>query len=310
MTSTTSAPRGLNGSEIGANMARAGVAEVFGTFLLVFTGTAVAVSGALGRAIAGQPADSLAVALAFGLVLVALVSALGHISGAHLNPAVTLALAVTGKFPWRYTPAYLVAQLVGALLASLAVWGCFGEPARATAALGATGPATGAGVGQVLLVEALITFLLMLVIISVATDERVAPAAVGPAIGFALAAAVLIGGPVSGGAVNPARALGPMLVSGALTDWWAYIFGPVVGAVVAAVVYDRFLAHASTPDPEEGTGPDNAGSGSAGAGGSPGGDGFAGPGAVQVTPPPAARGGDGFDTAPRAGAGDPGPAGA
>lgn len=256
MTSTSPAPsatssgRGLYGSDIGANMARAGAAELIGTFLLVFTGTAVAVSGALGRAIAGQPADSLAVALAFGLVLVTLASALGHISGAHLNPAVTLALAVTGKFPWRYTPAYIAAQLVGAVLASLAVWGVFGNAARDQASLGATVPATTAGSGQVLLVEVLITFLLVLVIVSVATDDRVAPAAVGPAIGFALAAAVLIGGPVSGGAVNPARALGPELVSGTFTTWWAYIVGPVVGAVLAAVVYDRFLSRASAPDPE------------------------------------------------------------
>ena len=242
--------RGLYGSEIGAAMARSGSAELVGTFLLVFTGTAVAVSGALTRAIAGQPADSLAVALAFGLVLVALVSALGHVSGAHFNPAVTIALAATGKFPWRYTPVYLGAQLIGALLASLAVWGCYGTAARESAGLGATIPATTANVGQVLLVELLITFLLMLTIISVATDERVPSAAVGPAIGFALAAAVLIGGPVSGGAVNPARALGPMLVSGTLTDWWAYILAPVVGAVLAAMVYDRFLAQADTPDPE------------------------------------------------------------
>lgn len=247
----TSGSRGLYGSEIGKNMARAGVAELLGTFLLVFTGTAVAVSGALGRPIAGDPADSLAVALAFGLVLVALVSTLGHVSGAHLNPAVTLALAATGKFPWRYTPAYVVAQLVGAVLAAVAVWGVFGDEARANGALGATAPAPTASTGQVLLVEVLITFLLVLVIMSVATDDRVAPAAVGPAIGFALAAAVLIGGPVSGGAVNPARALGPEIVSGTFTGWWAYIVGPVVGALLAAVIYDRVLGKASTPDPEE-----------------------------------------------------------
>ena len=246
-----SSPRaGLYGSDIGANMLRAGVAEMIGTFILVFTGTAVAVSGALSRAIAGQPADSLAVALAFGLVLVALVSALGHVSGAHFNPAVTLALSATGKFPWRYAPAYLLAQLVGAVLAALGVWGCFGDAARDQASLGATIPATTAGAGQVLLVEVLITFLLVLVIVSVATDDRVAAAAVGPAVGFALAAAVLIGGPISGGAVNPARALGPMIVAGTFTEWWAYILGPVIGGVLAAVVYDRFLAHAATPDPE------------------------------------------------------------
>ena len=278
-TNASTGRRGLNGSEIGANMARAGVAEGLGTFLLVFTGTAVAVSGATGRAIAGSPADSLAVALAFGLVLVALVSALGHVSGAHFNPAVTIALAVTGKFPWRYAPAYLFAQLVGALLAALGVWGCFGDPARADASLGATVPATGTSVGQVLLVEVLITFLLVLVIISVATDDRVAPAAVGPAIGFALAAAVLIGGPVSGGAVNPARALGPMLVSGSLADWWAYILGPVVGAVLAALTYDRFLARASTPDPDPDPDPASAGTTAAASR-----DGFTGPDTVDVSP--------------------------
>ncbi len=135
------------------------------------------------------------------------------------------------------------------MLASLAVWAAYGAPARADAALGATIPATTASPGQVLLVEALITFLLVLVIISVATDDRVPAAAVGPAVGFALVAAVLIGGPVSGGAVNPARALGPMIVSGTFTDWWAYLLGPVVGAVIAAVAYDRFLAPASTPEP-------------------------------------------------------------
>lgn len=131
------------------------------------------------------------------------------------------------------------------------MWGVFGDEARANGALGATAPAPTASTGQVLLVEVLITFLLVLVIMSVATDDRVAPAAVGPAIGFALAAAVLIGGPVSGGAVNPARALGPEIVSGTFTGWWAYIVGPVVGALLAAVIYDRVLGKASTPDPEE-----------------------------------------------------------
>lgn len=269
---------GLYGSDVGANMLRAGVAELIGTFILVLVGTAVAVSGALSRAIAGQPADSLAVALAFGLVLVALVAALGHVSGAHFNPAVTLALATTGKFPWRFAPAYIAAQLLGAILASLAVWGSFGDPARDDAALGATIPSTSASSGQVLLVEVIITFVLMLVIISVATDERVAPAAVGPAVGFALAAAVLVGGPVSGGAVNPARALGPMIVSGGFTAVWAYVLGPVLGAVLAAVVYDRFLAHAATPDPQASAGTEGSSEPDA----STPADGFAGPGTATV----------------------------
>src|SRR3954468_21677376 len=105
--------RGLYGSELGGNMLRSAAAEAVGTMLLVVAGTSVATAAALGRTIAGGAADSLAVAVAFGLALAALVSALGHVSGAHLNPAVTVGLAVTGKFPGRYVPAYLAAQLLG-----------------------------------------------------------------------------------------------------------------------------------------------------------------------------------------------------
>lgn len=251
MAADSTNPRGLYGSGLGEKMARVAAAEAVGTFLLVFAGTAAATAAALARPIAGGAYDSLAVALAFGLVLTALVAALGHVSGAHLNPAVTLGLAVTGKFPWRYVPAYLAAQLVGASLAAAAVLGTYGEPARRVAALGATAPATGAGVGQVFLVEVLITFLLVFVVVSVATDRRVDRAAAAPAVGFALAAAVLIGGPVSGGAANPARALGPMLVAGRFTAAWVYVVAPVVGGVLAALLYDRFVAHADAPTPDE-----------------------------------------------------------
>ena len=103
-------------------MLRAGVAEAVGKFILIYTGTATAAAGALGKSTAGPPPDSLAVALAFGLVLAALVGGLGQVSGAHLNAAVTLGLAVTGKFPWRYVPAYLGFQLLGAVTGAGATW--------------------------------------------------------------------------------------------------------------------------------------------------------------------------------------------
>jgi hypothetical protein len=118
---------GLYGSQIDAShIIGAAIAELVGTFILVFGGTAVAVGAILARPTAGPAYDSLAVALAFGLALAAVVAAVGHVSGAHVNPAVTLGMASTGKFPWQYTPHYIGAQLVGAVLAALATWVTFG----------------------------------------------------------------------------------------------------------------------------------------------------------------------------------------
>ena len=239
--------KGLYGSTLGENMARVGVAEFLGTFFLVLAGTATATAAVLNKSIAGTPADSLAVAVAFGFVLVALVGSFGHISGAHFNPAVTLSLAVTKKFPWKYVPVYLITQFAGAVAASAVVLFAFGNTAKTVAYLGATFPAAGVSMFQVLIVEAVITFLLVIVIMSVATDSRVSSSVVGPAIGFTLIAAVLIGGPVTGGAVNPARALGPMVMAGKYTGWWAYILGPVVGGILAAAIYDQFIAEAEKP---------------------------------------------------------------
>src|SRR5829696_6207766 len=222
---------GLYGSQIDAShLLGAAIAELVGTFILVFGGTAVAVAAILSRPTAGPAYDSLAVALAFGLALAIVVAAIGHVSGAHVNPAVTLGMAAAGKFPWNYTPIYIGAQLVGAVLAALATWLTFGGPARSEANLAATYPAQGVGDLQAFLVEVLITFILVFVVIAVATDDR-APAAIAPiAVGFALAVGVFIAGPVTGGAVNPVRAL-----------------GPIIGGVLAALLYQRFLAQTEAP---------------------------------------------------------------
>lgn len=241
------AKKGLYGSDTGANILGAPVAEVVGTAILVFVGTAVAVGALLSRGTAGAPYDSLAVALAFGLILAALVSALGHVSGAHLNPAVTVALAATGRFPRNHVLAYVTAQTAGGVLGALATWITLGGRSRSVAHLAATYPAPGVGAFHALVVEALITFILVFVVISVATDERAPAATAGIAVGFALAAGVFAGGPITGGAVNPARTLGPMIVSGKLTDFWLYILGPILGAVSAALLYDRFFANAEAP---------------------------------------------------------------
>ncbi len=176
----------------------------------------------------------------------ALVGALGHTSGCHLNPAVTLGLASIGKFPWRYVPVYIAAQMVGAVLAGFALWGAYGSPARTVAHLGATAPTPGSSDLQTFFMEVLIGFVLVLVIVSMATESRVSGAAVAVCIGLTLAACVL----VSGGAANPARALGPMIVSLKSLSVWAYVLGPLVGGVLGAVVYDKFIGPTTAPDEE------------------------------------------------------------
>jgi len=244
----TSGGGGLYGSQIDAShILGAAVAELVGTFILIFGGTAVAVAALLSRPTAGAPYDSLAVALAFGLALAAVVAAVGHVSGAHVNPAVTLGMAATKKFPWQFVPHYVGAQLVGAVLGALATWITFGGPARGEAKLAATYPAQGVGDLQAFIVEILITFILVFVVMAVATDDR-APAAIAPiAVGFALAVGVFIAGPVTGGSVNPARSLGPMLVAGDLTSVWLYILGPIVGGILGALLYDRTMAQTQGP---------------------------------------------------------------
>ena len=242
-------PSGLYGSSVdSSNVVGAAVAELIGTFILIFTGCAVAVAAILARPTAGPIYDSLAVALAFGIALVVIVAAIGHVSGAHVNPAVTLSLAATNKFSWQYVPIYIGAQLLGAVLGAIAVWITFGEGAREVAALAATFPTDNVGDLRALLVEILVTFILVFVIVSVATDDR-APAGIAPlAVGFALACGVLIAGPITGGSLNPARTLGPMIIAGQFTAVWVYIVGPIIGGVLAALVYDRFASQADATE--------------------------------------------------------------
>lgn len=228
------------------NILLACAAETIGTLLLVLVGTAVATAAVLVKATAGSAYDSLAVALSFGLILVAIVGSIGQISGAHVNPSVTFGLAVAGRFPWKYVAPYWIAQFIGAILASLLVWAAYGHAAYANAYLGAPSPVNGASGMQVLLVEAFIAFMLVFTVISTTTDRRVPAGTASIAIGFSLAAGVLLGGPVSGGAGNPARALGPMLVTGTFPVWFFYTVGPLIGGGVAALAF-QLLSRASAP---------------------------------------------------------------
>lgn len=229
---------------------RALVAEAVGTFALVFVGCGAimvdAESGTLG---------GVGVALAFGLVVMAMVYATGHVSGAHLNPAVTFAFAVRRRFPWARVPSYWVAQLVGAVTAALLLRSSLGD----TAGVGATTPSGSAA--QSFVWELVLTALLAFVVMAVATDTRAVGEAAAVAIGGTIALASLAGGPVSGASLNPARSLGPALASGVSTSLWVYIAAPLAGAALGALAYafvggERGGATGETPRaPREGGAP-------------------------------------------------------
>lgn len=202
------------------------LAEAVGTFCLVFAGTGTIAL----RAATGQ-VSALEVCLVFGLVVLAMVYTVGHISGAHLNPAVTFAFYCSGRLPAGELAPYCAAQLGGAAAGSLAVRGLFGAAGR----LGATAPA--GAVAQAFLMEFLLTAILALVIMAVATDHRAQGGMAGIAIGATVCLDAILGGPVSGASMNPARSFGPALVGWDFTHHWLYWTAPVLGAAAGAGLY-------------------------------------------------------------------------
>lgn len=228
------------------------LAESLGTFALVFAGCGAAITDAA----TGGRLGPVGIALTFGFVIAAMVFALGPISAAHFNPAVTLGFAAAGRFPWRHVPAYVGAQTAGALLASLLHRLLYGSGAAAKAAFGATVPVVPlpAAAGF----EVVLTFLLMLVIMAVATDRRVPGAVPGLAIGLTVAVCACFAGPETGASMNPARSLAPALLAGgtALADLPLYLIAPPAGAALAALCYEllrdgHLHAQAAPADLEE-----------------------------------------------------------
>ena len=207
--------------------ARKLAAEALGTFSLVFAGTGAVVINAETDGTVGH----VGIGLTFGLIIMAMIYATGHISGAHFNPAVTLGFAVGRHFPWALVPRYWAAQLTGGVLASLVLRAIFGD----TANLGATLPF--GSEGQSFLLEMILTFILMFVIVSVATDTRAVGQSAALAIGGTIGLETLFAGPISGASINPARSLAPALVSGTWDAQWLYILGPALGAVLGALAY-------------------------------------------------------------------------
>jgi aquaporin NIP len=210
------------------DLARRAAAEGLGVFALVFAGCGAIITEAANPGSLG----TVGIALVFGLIVMAMVYATGHLSGAHLNPAVTLAFVLTRHFPRAEAGAYVLAQLAGALAAAAvlaAIWPS--EPAS----LGATLPSV--GVGSAFVYELILSAFLMFVIIAVATDTRAVGAAAAIAIGGTVGLDALFGGPITGASMNPARSLGPALLSGELADLWIYLIAPPIGAALGALAY-------------------------------------------------------------------------
>jgi glycerol uptake facilitator protein len=227
-------------------------AEVIGTALLTFIGAATAAAGLMilhNTSQVSRPSDLLIFALAQGLVVFAAYAALARISGAHLNPAVTIALAAIRRFPLEDVWAYILAQFVGGIIGAAGVLLVYGMLPISAAHLGAPTLGTNINIWQGLAAEAIGAFLLVFTFIATAVDDRAIPGWAGLAIGLALAAGILaVGYAVGATAFNPARTLGPLLVGlpfGRSVDWLAfvvsYLIGPLLGGVVAAFVY-RFIA--------------------------------------------------------------------
>jgi glycerol uptake facilitator protein len=240
---------------VDGSLVRRSLAEMLGTALLIVFGPGSVVAaltvgdGSLSYAGLGM------IALAFGLVVALVIYAFGSTSGAHINPAVTVVLAATGRFPWRDVVPYIVAQLVGSVLGGLVVILTFGTKA-VDLGNGGVAFAEGVGYGQAIGVEAVATFLLVLTIFALAVDRRAPVGWAGLMIGLSVTTLVLVFGPLTGAAVNPARALGPNAAAAlfggevAWSQFPAYVIGSLLGGLAAAGAYTLLARPQDAPDPD------------------------------------------------------------
>lgn len=204
------------------------IAEMIGTFTLVFCGTGAII---INEQTAGE-VSSFGIAVTFGLIVMAMIYSIGNISGAHINPAVTIAFAVSKKFPKKQVIPYIAFQLAGALFASIILKFLFPENVM----LGATNPHGTAM--QSFILEIILTFFLMFVILCVSSGSNEKGLMAGIAIGGFVLLAAAFAGPISGASMNPARSLAPALVSGQLESLWIYLLAPIIGAILALVGYN------------------------------------------------------------------------
>lgn len=242
------------------SLAKRFIAELVGTALLVYFGAGSAVITLMiahnaktpnefniGIGALGGLGDWLAIGMAFAIVIAAVIYSLGRVSGAHINPAVTIALWATKRFPTSDVIPYIVAQLIGASLGSALFLACVGSDAALIGGMGATAPFPGIGYGQAILAEMIGTFVLMLVIMGIAVDERAPPGFAGLIIGLTVGGIIITIGNITGSSLNPARTFGPYLIDSVYgINLWQYfpiyVIGPIAGAVIAAFLYDYLSA--------------------------------------------------------------------
>ncbi len=223
---------------------KAFLAEAVGTFTLIFVGA----GSILADHLTGGKVGIVGIAFAHGLAIGTMVLAVGAVSGGHFNPAVTLGFLVTGRQPVGRGLAYMAAQLIGASIAALMLTASFPEATRTAVHLGTTALAPGVTPGVGIVVEAILTFLLVFVVFGTAVDPRGPGMIAGLAIGLVITMDILVGGALTGGAMNPARAFGPALFSNFWENQYVYWIGPFLGAIVAALLYHRVFLDGSRSD--------------------------------------------------------------
>jgi aquaporin TIP len=227
------------------------VAEFIGAFALTFIG-----AGAIMSAASFEGYALIGIAAAHGLVIAVMVCAFGHVSGGHFNPAVSVGMLVTRRMNGQEFGGYVIAQCLGGIAAALLLAGIYDDPVKSDAHLGVPALGAGVGVGAGLVVELILTFFLVIVVFGVAVDGKGSYNAVaGLPIGFVIFFDILMGGPLTGAAMNPARWIGPALVDGFWDDFWIYIVGPLAGGILAALVYEYVIvpdkAPAAAVEPDE-----------------------------------------------------------
>lgn len=250
-----------------ADLLKRCIAELAGTALLVYFGAGAAAitlmiargtdTGTpfnIGIGALGGLGDWFAIGMAFAIVIAAVIYSMGRVSGAHINPAVTLALWATKRFPSGDTGAYLVAQLIGGAVGSFLIAASAGLDAVTIGGLGATAPFPGIGYSQAILAEAIGTFVLVLVIMGIAVDKKAPTGFAGLIIGLTVGGVITTIGNITGSSLNPARTFGPYLADTLLggPDLWVYfpiyIIGPIAGAVIAAFFYDYLAGREDVPE--------------------------------------------------------------